>query len=41
MKKHWSLLLVAVSAAAALAIGLGAQSAAERPTPVYGAEGAR
>jgi hypothetical protein len=41
MKRHWSLLLVAASAAAALAIGLGAETAAERPTPVYASAGAR
>ena len=43
MKRHWSLLLVAVSAAAALAIGLGAETAAERSTPVaiYASAGAR
>jgi hypothetical protein len=38
MKKAWTLALVAASAAAALAVGIGAERAVERSDPQYAAQ---
>jgi hypothetical protein len=38
MKKHLAILVIAASALAALAVGMGAQRAVERPVSVYAAQ---
>ena len=38
MKKHLAILVIAVSALAALAVGVGAQRTIERPSSLYAAQ---